>query len=333
MEHIDSLSEVLAICRAERAVTARFALRAPWALRSEGVPGAMIRVAQGPAYWLQVEGCEPVLVQSGDLVVLPHGSAHVMASDLALEPVAFAEMIERFAVGPRDANPLMFAHGGRGAPQAGSGTESPGTSIDSALLWICAYGRHSILSLLPPLLHVPASRSAAWPALAAGLRAMVGDTLQRRAGWRLAAARIGELLLMQALRDYFSDQVEPGQGWVRGLADPQVARAIAAIHGAPGRGWTVQSLARQAAMSRSRFAERFKNLVGQPPIGYLSQHRMAFAAQQLEADILALAEIAEQTGYESERVFARAFKRWSGLTPRSYQKRAQALRQQFVAMV
>ena len=86
-------------------------------------------------------------------------------------------------------------------------------------------------------------------------------------------------------------------------------------------------------MSRSRFAERFKNLVGQPPIGYLSQHRMAFAAQQLEADILALAEIAEQTGYESERVFARAFKRWSGLTPRSYQKRAQALRQQFVAMV
>lgn len=321
---MDSLSEVLALCRSERAVTARFSLRAPWALESRGVPGAMLRVAQGAPYWLQVQGLAPLQVQAGDLVLLPYGSAHVMASDLGLAPLPFAELIERHALGPKDENPLIFAHGDA------AGAE---TRIDSVLLWISAHFRHSVLHLLPALLHLPARRSSPTPFLAPLMHAMVGDSLERKPGWRLAAGRLGDLVLAHVLGDHFARQMTHGQGWVRGLADPGIARAIAAIHRAPDQGWTVERLAREAAMSRSRFAERFKALVGQPPIGYLSHHRMAHAAQRLEAGTHALAAIAEACGYESERVFARAFKRWCGQTPRDYQKAARSLQKQFAASV
>lgn len=317
----DHLSDVLAICRAERAVTASFSLRAPWALASEGVPGTMIRIAQGQPYWLQVRGQAPVRVMPGDLVVLPLGSPHVMASDLALTPVPFARMIERFAQGPKDENPLTFEHGGAGAR----------TRVDSVLLWISAHCRHTILNLLPPLLHIPAAQAAPPAMLGSTLQALIEDSLARRAGWRLAAVRLGELTMVHVLSNHFAAQQERGQGWVRGLADAQVAKAMAAIHGRPSHDWTLQTLAREAAMSRSRFAEKFKALVGDSPMAYLQQQRMAHAAQQLESG-LPLAQIAEDCGYESERVFARAFKRWCGLPPRAYQRSAQALRKEFAAL-
>jgi AraC-like DNA-binding protein len=106
---------------------------------------------------------------------------------------------------------------------------------------------------------------------------------------------------------------------------------MAAIHGRPSHGWTLQALAREAAMSRSLFAEKFKTLVGESPMAYLQQQRMAHAAQQLESG-LPLAQIAEDCGYESERVFARAFKRWCGLPPRAYQRNTKALRNEFAAL-
>lgn len=317
----DHLSDVLAICRAERAVTASFFLRAPWALASEGVPGTMIRIGQGQPYWLQVQGLPPVQVMPGDLVLLPLGSPHVIASDLAMAPISFARMIERFAQGPKDENPLTFSHGGSGAQ----------TRIDSVLLWISAHCRHTILRLLPPLLHIPAQQAAPPAMLGHTLRALIEDSLARRAGWRLAAMRLGELTLAHVLSNYFSAQQEREQGWVRGLADAQIATALAAIHGSPGHDWTLQTLAREAAMSRSRFAEKFKALVGESPMAYLLQQRMAHAAQQLESG-LPLAQIAEGCGYESERVFSRAFKRWCGQPPRAYQRRTQALRKEFAAL-
>ncbi|MDR3066009.1 MAG: AraC family transcriptional regulator [Comamonas sp.] len=317
----DHLSDVLAICRAERAVTARFFLNAPWALASEGVPGTMIRVGQGQPYWLQVRGQAPVQVMPGDLVLLPLGSPHVMASDLALPPISFAQMIERFAQGPKDENPLTFEHGGSGAS----------SRIDSVLLWISAHCRHTILPLLPPLLHIPAQQAAPPAILVQVLQTLIEDSLARRPGWRLAAMRLGELAMVHVLSNYFAAQQESEQGWVRGLADAQIATALAAIHGNPSHDWTLQTLAREAAMSRSRFAEKFKALVGASPMAYLLQQRMAHAAQQLESG-LPLVQVAENCGYESERVFARAFKRWCGLPPRAYQRKNQALRKEFATL-
>lgn len=113
---MDVLSEVLGICRAERAVTARFSLTAPWGLQSAGVPGAMIRLSRGAPYWLRLQGGAPLRVEPGDLVMLPLGAPHDILSAPVVPVTPFADLIARHADGPKDENPLVFGHGGGGEP-------------------------------------------------------------------------------------------------------------------------------------------------------------------------------------------------------------------------
>ncbi len=316
---MDVLSEVLSICRAERAVTARFQLSAPWGLQSSGVAGAaMVRMARGAPWWVEVAGGGPPLrVEPGDLVMLPLGTPHRMASAPDAPTVPFAQLLTQRTPGARDEAPLVLQHGGGGAP----------CEMFSALLWFSAYCRHSVLRILPPLIHVRAGEPSTASRLAGTMEALVTETLDQRPGWRLSASRMGELLLVNMLREHLARAAGPTEaGWWRGLSDAAIARAIAAMHREPARGWTVETLAREAAMSRSRFSDRFKALVGETPMGYLATHRMALAAEQLEAGHLPLARVAQDAGYGSDKVFARAFRRWAGLSPTAYAKREVARR-------
>lgn len=129
---------------------------------------------------------------------------------------------------------------------------------------------------------------------------------------------MGELLLVNILREHLAREAAVGEGWLRGLGDACVARALVCMHREPQRAWSVETLAVEAGMSRTRFSMRFKELVGATPIGYLTAHRMALAAQQMEAGGLSSARIAENAGYDSPKVFARAFRRWSGHTPKAW---------------
>jgi AraC-like DNA-binding protein len=315
---MDVLSDVLAICRAERAVTARFHLSAPWGLHSNGVSGAaMIRMARGAPWWVEVAGSAPLRVEPGDLVMMPLGTAHRMSAEPRAPTVPFAQLLTQRTPGARDEAPLDLSHGGGGEA----------CDMFSALLWFSAYCRHSVLSVLPPLIHVRASELPTAFVLAASMETLVTETLDQRPGWRLSASRMGELLLINILRGHLLRGTGPAEAsWWRGLSDPAIARSIAAMHREPARSWTVEALAREAAMSRSRFSDRFKSLVGDTPMGYLSAHRMALAAEQLEAGHLPLAQVAQGAGYESDKVFARAFRRWAGLSPTAYAKREVARR-------
>jgi AraC-like DNA-binding protein len=315
---MDVLSDVLAICRAERAVTARFHLSAPWGLHSSGVSGAvMIRMARGAPWWMEVAGSAPLRVEPGDLVMMPLGTAHRMSAEPHAPTVPFAQLLTQRTPGARDEAPLDLSHGGGGAV----------CDMFSALLWFSAYCRHSVLSVLPPLIHVRASELPTAFVLAASMETLVTETLDQRPGWRLSASRMGELLLINILRGHLLRGTgQADASWWRGLSDPAIARSIAAMHREPARSWTVEALAREAAMSRSRFSDRFKALVGDTPMGYLGGHRMALAAEQLEAGHLPLAQVAQGAGYESDKVFARAFRRWAGLSPTAYAKREVARR-------
>lgn len=308
---MDTLSEILSVCRSERAVTAHFSLTAPWGLQSEGVSGAMIRMARGAPYWITLPGTAPVRVEPGDLVMLPLGAPHTLQSDPGVSTTPFAEVIAQKTVGLLDEKPLVFHHGDGG----------DATEMFSALLWFSAYCRHSVFKILPPLIHIRAHDLPIASTLATTMQSLTTETLDQRPGWRLSAGRMGELLLVNILREYLGTASAVGTGCLRGLSDPAIARAISGIHRAPQQVWTVQSLAREAGMSRSSFSERFKELVGDTPINYLSAHRMALAAEQLESSARPLQQIAEAAGYESDKVFARAFRRWSGLTPRAYLRR------------
>jgi transcriptional regulator GlxA family with amidase domain len=133
-------------------------------------------------------------------------------------------------------------------------------------------------------------------------------------------AKLSELLFVEAMRRYVESLPPEGKGWLAGVRDAHIGRALALMHGDPGRAWSVDELAREVALSRSALADRFTALVGEPPIQYLMRWRLALAAQTLRAGSDSIGRVAERSGYESEAAFSRAFKREFGAPPAAWRK-------------
>ena len=145
-----------------------------------------------------------------------------------------------------------------------------------------------------------------------------------RAGGASVSLRLSELLFMELLRQYAAAPSQKPPGWLAGLQDPQVARALQAIHARPEESWTVAALARAAGLSRSALAARFTALLGHPPVQYLTLWRMQLAAGALAESSLPVAEVGRRVGYASEAAFSRSFKRIAGVSPDLWRKRAAA---------
>jgi len=148
----------------------------------------------------------------------------------------------------------------------------------------------------------------------------VRESSELRPGADSMLAKVAELLFVEAMRRYMEKLPPEGKGWLAGVRDPHVGRALSLLHAEPGRPWSVDVLAREAALSRSALAERFTNLVGESPIQYLTRWRLALAARSLRAGSDAIARIAERSGYESEAAFNRAFKREFGVPPAAWRR-------------
>jgi AraC-like DNA-binding protein len=181
-----------------------------------------------------------------------------------------------------------------------------------------------LLEVLPRLLRIGIGDGAASAQLRELLQMGVRESSASRPGAESMLAKLSELMFVEALRRYAEDLPPQGKGWLAGVRDKQIGRALAVLHGDPGRAWTVDELAREAALSRSALAERFTALVGEPPIQYLMRWRLALAAQALRAGGEAITRVAERSGYESEAAFSRAFKREFGLPPAAWRKAAPA---------
>jgi AraC-like DNA-binding protein len=160
--------------------------------------------------------------------------------------------------------------------------------------------------------------AAAW--MRSSLEFAAAEIAARRAGSETVLAKLSELLFVEALRRYVEELPEEQTGWLAGLKDPFVARALSLLHERVAHAWTVDDLGREVGLSRSALADRFTRLIGEPPMRYLARWRIQVAAHQLRSSDTPLARIAEEVGYESEAAFNRAFKRSFGVPPASWRR-------------
>jgi AraC-like DNA-binding protein len=293
---VDPLSEVIALLRPGTVFSKLISGAGRWGVRygAFGHPSFCVVLEGGCR--LAVDGVEPVELQAGDFVLLPATPGFTMsgfepAQPTVIEPELAAspagEVRHGTADGPPDARLLggyfVFA------------------SPDAALL----------VSLLPRLIHVRGE-----PRLQTLVQLVGEEAGAQRSGRELVLSRLVEVLLVEGLRSTTGATASPGL--LRGLADARLALAIRQMHERPGRAWTVEQLAREAALSRSAFFERFTRAVGMPPMEYLLSWRMALAKRLLRERDHGVAGVAERVGYRSASTFSAAFSRYVGQPPARY---------------
>jgi AraC-like DNA-binding protein len=183
--------------------------------------------------------------------------------------------------------------------------------------------RHNpLLGVLPPLVLIKGEEGRAVQWLEPTLQFIACEAASGRPGAQTIISRLADVLFIQIVRGFLVSTPENQRGWLRALSDAQIGTALSLIHQNPENPWTVATLASKVGMSRSTFAGRFAELVGEPPLHYVTRWRMQKAAALLREGTTTLAEIADRVGYESEAAFSKAFKRWVGTAPGAYRKTA-----------
>lgn len=305
---MDPLSDVLRVVRLQGAYFYGVEASAPWSVESPPARRLSPRILPSaehliPYHFLTEGTClaglaggEQVEMHAGDVLVLPHGDGHVMSSarGMRTDPDAF-HIPDRY---PH--NVIL----GEGRPRTAA--------------FVCGFlgcdlrPFNPLLASLPRLMHMRAM-SAGW--LGGLTRQVTEESCDDRAGADTVLTRLAELMFIEVVRRYL-DELPVGQtGWLAGLRDEVVGRTLALLHARPEHHWTLAELAREAASSRSKLAERFAHLVGRPPMQYLTQWRMQVAANLLAQGPAKIAAIAGEVGYDSEAAFSRAFKLATGQAP------------------
>ena len=282
-------------------------LGAPWGFSLSDHGTAFHIVAEGKC-WLQVAGATPpVKLVEGDFVVVPRGDKHTMCDSAASTIVDFFDLAKRSA--PDDKG--VFRAGGNGVITK---LVCGGMQFDNG-------ATDPLLAVLPPLIHVKGKggKGATW--LQATISQVLEELDSSGAGAQAVVTRLADILFIKAVRTYFEQNIDAAKyGWLAAIRDPHIGPALAQLHARPQEAWTVASLARQVALSRSLFAERFSELVGEPPLRYLKRLRLNAAAISLRSTSDKLSAIAAHAGYESAAAFTKAFKRSLGKAPGEYRR-------------
>lgn len=297
---MDPLSEVLQDFRLSGVNYGRCELQHPWGLTYP--EQKLLRfhfVSTGPC-WIFTDQHGWQELGDGDLVLLPQGVAHRLAS----APDAPCASIKSCQVTKFGGNVCDVVHEGTG----------PASILFSGSMVLGARALHPLLDLMPSVIRGcdVASRD---PIVGPLLEAMTAEASQHRMGGATILARMADLLTARLIRCWVDCTSNSTTGWLAAIRDVPVGRALAAIHRSPGDNWTVDSLASVAGQSRSVFAERFSSLLGEGAAHYLTRWRMQLAQEWLGQGGTSVAEIAARLGYESEASFARAFKRTTGFSP------------------
>ncbi|UJW76365.1 AraC family transcriptional regulator [Rhizobium sp. SL42] len=300
---MDPLSNVLSLLKPQNYLSAGFEAAGEWSIQfPDQQKGIKCGAVVSGECWLSVEGVEaPVRLLPGDCFLLPGGRPFRLATDLTLPPLAAATVFSAVRRGG-----VASLHGGGDF------------SLVSCRFGLASNHAGMLLRMLPAIVLIrdePGQAALRW-----SVERMMAELRNPQPGGFLILQHLSHMILVQALRLHLIEGA--GVGWLFALADEQMGRVIGAIHDSPGQRWTLQSLAAEAGMSRSTFAEKFRNTVGTPPMDYLGRWRMMLACDRLENSGDPISVIAPALGYESEAAFSTAFKRIVGCPPRRYGRRA-----------
>ena len=312
---MDALSEVLRVVRLTSAVFYNARFSAPWCFASPEVGTVMEILHPGSERMVifhlltegecqvEVEGALPRTLRAGEIIVFPHGDAHRMASErnvAAAGPVDLHALLRR---GPRE-----LRYGGGGKP----------TRFICGFLSCDPRLCGPILRALPRVftVNLRGRHDPEW--LEQSIRYAVGEAAAVRPGGAGVLAKLSEVLFIETLRRYMESLPAEQTGWLAGVREGVVGKALALLHVDPAARWTVQALAQKCNVSRSVLAERFTHYVGQSPMHYLTRWRLALAANNLRTTSLSIGRVAQEAGYESDATFSRAFRREYGVPPAAW---------------
>ena len=308
-DHVDPLGEALHVLRMSRSFYSSCAFTAPWGLGLPVFPNAlMFHIVTGGRPWLEVDGAAPRLLQPGDLALVPHGDGHRLVSEPGLPAIDLwdlprQELSERYE--------LLRIDGGGSA-----------TSMLCGTIEFDHPAAHHLIEVLPRLIAVEAGNALQTDWIQSTVRFMAAEARALRPGGETVITRLADVLVIQAIRAWIEQDPAAQTGWLGALRDPQMGRAISLIHRDPASPWSVARLAHEVAMSRSAFAARFTDLVGETPMHYVARWRMQVAATSLREEGSTLGELALRLGYGSEAAFSRAFKRIIGVSPGAVRRAA-----------
>lgn len=307
----DPLGEALHNLRMDSSLYTRSEMTAPWGLELPPMPGhVMFHVVTSGRCWLEVEGVEPRLLQPGDLALVSQGEGHCLVSTPgAATPGLFD--LPREEVSPRYE---ILRHGGGGAV----------TTLMCGAVRFDHPTAHQLVKLLPGMIVVDAWVAPQMDWVQSTLRFMTDEARELRPGGETVITRLADILLIQAIRSWIAQDPASQEGWLGALRDPQIGRALSLIHRQPERAWTLASLAAEVAMSRSAFAARFSQLLGEPAMGYVARFKMNLALDALKQEGARIGDLASRLGYRSEAAFSRAFKRVVGVSPGAVRRKEQA---------
>ncbi len=314
----DTLSEVLRAVRLTGAVFFSVDASGSWvaetpAARELGpyiMPGVEhvieYHVVTSGSCWGGIIDESPIQLQAGDVIVFPQGDAHVMSSAPGMRGVPGPDPT-RLAT---QSLPIAMQMGGGGDARV---------EVICGFLGCDSRPFNPLLATLPRVVHVSGAGSSD-SVIEHFVKLALSESVKKRAGSDCILARLSELLFVEVVRRYLGGlPVEQG-GWLAGLRDETVGRALGKLHDRPAHPWSLDDLAREVGASRSMLAERFAHFVGVPPMRYLAQWRMQLAASLLTSTSMSLAEIAEQVGYGSETALSRAYKRWLNVAPADWRR-------------
>lgn len=315
---MDALSDVLAAVRLSGAAFLDAELTAPWCIAAQVGPEDCRPLGMAPGHViayhyiadgrmsLEVSGIVEE-VRAGEIVLLPRNDRHILGSVAGLTPAAIDGFIQ-----PRTgAAPASLRYGGGGETTrvicGFIGCEAPGNPL---------------LATLPPVLRLGVSDGAGGEWIQASFHRAAEEFAEGGVGSATVLGKLAELLFVEAVRRYLASLPAQQTGWLAGLRDRIVGRALGLLHARVADPWTTEELARRVGLSRSALAERFTTLLGMPPMRYLAAWRLQLAAARLRDSPRSTAQIASEVGYESEAAFSRAFKRAFGVTPAAWRRQS-----------